>query len=254
MKQRSVFFKSISALLLILFPTWMVRYILNLMGHCIYKSSRVGFSWLWCDYIGLDEEVRIGHLNLVLVKKLLMRKKSYFGRLNVLKGPIDVVLQTRAQLGNANKILRGPIGVTSGSAQIWLGELTKITVNHRVDCTQTVRIGAFSIIAGSGSQIWTHGYVHEVEGSGRYRIDGRIEIENNVYIGSACLISMGVRIGKGVIVGGGTSVSKSLIEPGLYVSAPVRSLSRPPAPQDRSDLYQLKDPNLVEPVFSKYRP
>jgi acetyltransferase-like isoleucine patch superfamily enzyme len=143
---------------------------------------------------------------------------------------------------------------TSGPAQLWLGELAKITARHRIDCTQSVHIGDYSTVAGAGSQIWTHGYVHDVKGPGRYRVDGRVVIENNVYIGSACLISMGVRIGTGVIVGGGTAVPKSLTEPGLYVSAPMRSLPRPADPEERGDVALLSDPNLVERVFLKRRP
>ena len=246
--------KAATALLVLALPTPFVRPLLNGMGHCVHSGCRVGFSWLWCDFIGLDHGVRIGHFNLVAVRRLLLRERSYFGRMNVAKGPIDVVLQPRAALGNGNRVLRGPAGVSSGPAQLWLGELAKITADHRVDCTQTVRVGAFSIIAGASSQLWTHGYVHEIEGAGRYRIDGRIVIENNVYIGSACLISMGVRIAKGVIVGGGTSVARSLSEPGLYVSAPIRALPRPPAPQDRPDLSRLADPRLLEPVFVKRHP
>lgn len=254
MMRHSTLMKALTAITLLFLPTRFSRLILNMMGHRIRTDSRIGFSWLWCDLICLGEGVRIGHLNLIAVRRLVMRERSYFGRANVIKGPIDVILRPRAALGNANLVLRAPLGVTSGAAQLWLGEFSKITTNHRIDCTQSIHLGDFSTIAGSGSQIWTHGYVHEIEGLGRYRIDGRIEIESNVYIGSACLISMGVRIGKGVIVGGGTSVSKNLIEPGMYVSAPIRSLPRPSAPQDRRDIYQLNDPHLVEPVFLKRLP
>jgi hypothetical protein len=246
--------KMVTALLILAMPTRLVRILLNAMGHCVLPGSRVGFSWLWSDFVGLDRRVRIGHLNFVAVRRLLMRDGAYFGRLNVVKGPIDVLMKARAALGTGNRVLRAPAGVSSGPAQLWLGELAKITVSHRVDCTQTVRIGAFSTIAGIGSQIWSHGYVHEMEGAGRYRIDGRIDIEDNVYIGSASLISMGVRIVKGVIVGGGTSVSRSLTEPGLYVSAPIRVLPRPSAPHERQDMLRLTDPDLVERVFLKGRP
>jgi acetyltransferase-like isoleucine patch superfamily enzyme len=254
MNRSSVLNKTITALLVFVLPTWLVRPLLNAMGHCVLPGGRVGFSWLWCGFVGLDRGARIGHLNLIAVRRLMMREGAYFGRLNVAKGPVNVVLKSRAAVGNANRVLRGPAGVSSGPAQLWLGELTKITANHRVDCTQSVRIGAFTVIGGAASQLWTHGYVHEMDGAGRYRIDGRIEIENNVYIGSACLVSMGVRIAKGVIVGGGTSVSQTLTEPGLYVSAPVRALARPAAPQERPNMCRLTDPHLMEPVFLKRRP
>lgn len=246
--------KTATAIFIFALPTCLVRPLLNAMGHCVLPGCRVGFSWLWCDFVGLGRGVRVGHLNLIAVRRLMMRDCSYFGRMNVVKGPIDVVLKPRAALGNANRVLRVSAGVSSGPAQLWLGELAKITANHRIDCTQSVKIGAFSILAGAGSQLWTHGYVHEMDGAGRYRIDGRIEIENNVYIGSACLISMGIRIAKGVIVGGGTTVSRSLTESGLYVSSPIRVLPRPDEPQNRPELRRLTDPHLVEPVYLKSRP
>jgi hypothetical protein len=254
MSTSHVIAKATTALLLFMLPTRLVRHLLNGMGHSVFSGGRVGFSWLWCDFIGLDHGVRIGHFNFVAVRRLLLRERSYFGRMNVVKGPINIVLKPRAALGNGNRVLRGPAGVSTGPAQLWLGELAKITADHRIDCTQTVHIGDFSIIAGASSQLWTHGYVHEMEGAGRYRLDGRIVIESNVYIGSACFISMGVRIARGVIVGGGTSVSRSLTEPGLYVSAPVRALPRPAAPQDQEGLRQISDPRLVETVFVKRHP
>lgn len=245
--------KTFSAVLLFLIPTFLVRHLLNVFGHRIHENVRIGFSWIWCDLIALERGVRIGHLNLIIARRILLRERAYFGRWNVVKGPIDVILSKRASLGSSIKVLRGPIGVSSGAAQLWLGELAKLTALHRVDCTQTVRIGAYSTVAGAASQIWTHGYVHALEGQGRYRIDGRVDIKNNVYIGSACLISMGVRIGSGVIVGGGTTVASSIEEPGLYVSGALRALPRPSPPESRFDLAPAEDPRLIERVFVKQR-
>jgi acetyltransferase-like isoleucine patch superfamily enzyme len=161
------------------------------------------------------------------------------------------VLRPRAGVGNHNVVVRAKAGISSGRAQLWLGEVAKITSNHRVDCMRSFRLGRFSTLAGAGSQVWTHGYVHDELGEGRYRIDGKVIVEENVYIGSACFISMGIRISKGVIVGGGTTVSKSLTAPGLYVSAPMRALPRPVPPESRDDLRRSSDSLLCETVFVK---
>jgi tetrahydrodipicolinate N-succinyltransferase len=72
-----------------------------------------------------------------------------------------------------------------------------------------------------------------------------------VYIGARSLVSMGVRIANGAIVGAGTTVSKSLAEPGLYVSASTRRLPRPDPPENRPDLERVVDNRLVEPVYRK---
>jgi acetyltransferase-like isoleucine patch superfamily enzyme len=115
-----------------------------------------------------------------------------------------------------------------------------------------VRIGDFSIIAGVGSQIWTHGYVHEIEGAGRYRVDGEVRIGANVYVGSRCVVTAGVRIGNGTMVGAGATVSGNLDPHAFYVSAPLRKLPRPGDPAGRADLTVVGEPALVETVYSKH--
>jgi hypothetical protein len=65
---------------------------------------------------------------------------------------------------------------------------------------------------------------------------------------------MGVRIVGGVIIGGGTSISRSLLERGMYVSAPARIIPRPDEPDERSDLTRVNDATLCETVFVKRRP
>jgi acetyltransferase-like isoleucine patch superfamily enzyme len=129
--------------------------------------------------------------------------------------------------------------------------LSKITSDHRIDCTATVHIGSFSTIAGTGSELWTHGYVHALQGAGRYRVDGRIRIGNNVYVGSSCIITTGVSLANGVIVGAGATVARSLTEPGMYVSAALRRLDRPGDPDIRADLLADDSPELCERVYIK---
>lgn len=249
-----MFCRAITALLAFVLPSVLARPALNLLGFRLSRRSRIGFSLVFCRSVALDEGARIGHLNIINVNRLVLRTNAYIGRANLLWGPFDVLLGPSAGIGSENRLQRGRRGISSGPSRLVLGELAKITASHRVDCTQSVRLGAFTTLAGAGSQIWTHGYMHETSGAGRYRIDGRVTIEDNVYIGSACFISMGVRIARGIVVGGGTAVSHSLVEPGLYVSAPIRHLPRPLPPETRTDLRRLEDPALCETVFLKRDP
>lgn len=246
--------RAIGALALFALPTALARPIANALGHRIAPGCRVGFSLLLCDLVACEPGVAIGHLNLVRARRLVMRREAYLGRMNVVNGPMSLQFAARAALGNDNRVLRAPRGVTTGPARLRLGTLAKITSNHRVDCTRSIDIGDYTTIAGAGSQLWTHGYVHDVEGPGRYRIDGRIVIEHNVYVGSACFISMGVRIGHGSVVGGGTAVARSLPALGVYVSAAIRALARPAEPDARPDLVPARDERLVERVFVKQHP
>jgi hypothetical protein len=165
---------------------------------------------------------------------------------------MDLILGERADLGNRNTLARAARGMTFGTARLWLGQGAKVTAGHALDCTRSIRIGAWSTLAGKGSQIWTHGYVHEAVPPKRYRVDGGVTIGSNVYIGSGVIITGGVSICDNATVGVGTSVTKHLREPGFYVSGPLRMLPLPPAPETRKDMVCIEDPGLVETVYRKH--
>jgi acetyltransferase-like isoleucine patch superfamily enzyme len=243
---------AVTAFACLLLPSPLLRIVLRVLGHRIGPGARIGFSLLWCHCLCLDAHTRIGHLNLVRAHRVFLRRGAYVGRMNVLHGPFSILLRQDASIGNSNKVLRAPMGsVTVGPSMLRLGRLSKITAEHRVDVTSTVWMGDYSVLAGSGSQVWSHGYMHDHQGPGRYRIDGAVRIGNNVYIGARCLLSMGVRISDGAIVGAGTTVARNLTEPGLYVSATMRQLPRPPLPEQRSDLQRVHGEHLVETVYRK---
>lgn len=148
----------IVGLMLLIFPTWLVRHVVNACGHAIGLGARIGFSLMIVDRLVMAPDARVGHFNLVQVRRLLLRNNARLGNLNVCKGPISLRLAENAMIGNRNTITRAVRGTTFGSAQFCLGKLAKITAGHSLDCTQTIRLGHYSTLAGKGSQIWTHGY------------------------------------------------------------------------------------------------
>jgi acetyltransferase-like isoleucine patch superfamily enzyme len=244
--------KLVSALAAALLPSALAVWVLRACGHKIGPGCRIGFSLLWVDRLLLMGSNRIGHGNLIACRRLCMGPLGRLGRLNAAVGPFTLLLRADGSLGNSNKIVRGPVNlVTSGPATLLVDQGGRLTSNHRIDCTRSVTIGVHSILAGIGTQVWTHGYVHDTSGPGRYRIDGAVHIGDNVYVGAGCIISMGVEICAGVIVGAGTTISRSITEQGLYVSAAVRQLPRPAPPETRSDLVQEANPALCERVYRK---
>ncbi|MDE1947008.1 MAG: hypothetical protein KGI35_00175 [Burkholderiales bacterium] len=237
-----------------LLPGPLARWALNALGHRIAAGARIGLSLLLVERIAMERGSWIGHFNVMHIRRLAMRSGSHFGRRNLIRGPLSIALGPRSIIGNRNKIVRGPLGeVTVGPALLRLGELSSFTADHRIDCTASVRLGDFTTVAGVGCEIWTHGYIHDTAGAGRYRLDGRVTIGSNVYIGSSCIVTAGVHIADGVIVGAGATIARSLEGPAMYVSAALRQLDRPPAPEIRADLQRVQDPRLCEPVFIKRR-
>ena len=235
-----------------LLPSILARPLLRALGHIISPGATIGLSFVYVDRLLLGRGARIGHFNLLRLETLLLRDGAYIGRGNVVHGPLRIALGSRAALGNSNIVSRGGRdSVTYGRSSLRLGELAKITSGHRIDCTCTVVIGKFSTIAGVGSQIWTHGYVHELTGDDRYRVDGAVRVGNNVYVGSGCILCAGVRVASGVMVGAGATVARDLSEPGLYVEAALRQLPRPADPRVRADLEPVCDERLADRVYRK---
>lgn len=241
----------ISAFILFLLPARFGCFPLALFGHRISPRARVGFSIIIAERLVLECNAKIGHLNLISVRRIVLRQKAVIGYLNVMRGPVSLWLNEAASFGNRNVVARARRGVTYGASLLRLGQGTKITAGHKIDCAASVRFGAYSILAGAGSQLWTHGYVHAESGPERYRVDGDIRVGDNVYIGSRVIITGGVRIASGILIGAGLTVASSLTDPGMYVSAPMRRLLRPPDPRSRSDLMEVEDSCVVEAVFRK---
>ena len=243
--------KVLTLILCFLFPTRFVFWALNLMGHTIHAQSKIGFSILWINgKLTLEQSTSIGHFNLIRIDSLLIKEGGYIGRFNKLSGPFAIILNETAAIGNSNKANRAPMGITYGAAVLELGVLSKITGNHRLDLTRSIHIGKYSILAGHESQLWTHAYYHDKEGPGRFRIDGSIVIGNNVYIGSRCIINGGVQIVDAVVVGSNSCVSKSLVEPGTYVSQALRYIAA--NGQDaRLKFQKVEGYELCEEVYEK---
>lgn len=208
----------------LLMPPAIKPFLLNLLGHRVARSARIGPAIVAVERLWMQDQSSIRLGNVIRCRRLIMRRRSYLDRFNRITGPITLALAETAAFGRANVVYRAPNPTSAGPAMLRLGTLSKITSSHLVDCTCTISIGAYSTIAGAGSQLWTHGYKHASRGPGRYRIDGRIEIGHNVYIGSASVLNAGLRIADGVTVGSHSSVSKSLTQPGIYVSQPLRHI------------------------------
>lgn len=241
----------ILALILLLFPTWLVRHLANACGHAIAPGARIGFSLMIIDRLVMASGARVGHFNVFQVRRIMLRNNARLGHLNFCRGPMSLRLDAKAVIGNRNTITRAIRGTTFGPSQLYLGKLAKITAGHSLDCTQSIHLGHYSTLAGKAAQIWTHGYVHEEEASKRYRVDGKVFIGNNVYIGSGVIVTGGVRICNYASVGVGTCVTKNLLEPGFYISGKLRMLPKPADPNSRIDLERVNNPELTERVYRK---
>lgn len=243
----TVFFTAIFGLIPINF---LKIFFLRTIGHEISYQARLGFSILLVNRLELDKEARISSFNLIRINHLKLKENSFIGRLNVIYGPMDLRLDTSAGISKRNKIRRAYAPISYGKAMLSLGYNSFIVSNHFLDLTKSVKIGENSIIAGIGSQLWTHGYYHADNGNERIRIDGEIQIGNNVYIGSSCIFNPGVKVSNSINIGAGSTISKNLENPGMYVSQKLRFFENN-LEKIKSKLSKVKDYDVVENVYTK---
>lgn len=242
--------KIFTLIITLFFPRIIKPVLLNLLGHSIHRSAKISSCFIYSTRIKMGRNTHIGLLNLIYHTQIEMEKECYISRGNVINGPFIIVMKEKSAIGKKNKIARGKKGVTYNSAKLELGILTKLTAGHHIDVTRSIVFGDYSILAGVGSQLWTHGYVHASFGPGRFRVDGEINIGNNVYIGSGVIINPGVKIADAINIGGNSTVSKSLTKPGMYVSQPLRYLDKD-YDSIKASLREVKEEGLIEQVFEK---
>ncbi|MCB1548021.1 MAG: hypothetical protein KDJ41_09365 [Hyphomicrobiaceae bacterium] len=212
----------LTAAICLLLPGFMKPFALRLLGHRVGRRARIGPSIILVDRLVLADGSRIGGLNLISARRVVMRTNAYIGRMNTITGRLSLGFAEYGAIGNRNVVNQGATLAPAHPVQLVIGTWSKITANHYVNVGESIRMGRYSTIAGIGSQLWTHGFVHMSSGLDRAEIRGRIMIGDNVYIGAHSTIGPGITIANAVAVGAHSSVAKSLLEPGVYVSQPLR--------------------------------
>ncbi|MEY2878582.1 MAG: hypothetical protein RLZZ15_962, partial [Verrucomicrobiota bacterium] len=137
--------KNFLRLLVVLLPWPLRRHALRIFfGYEIHPTARIGLSWIFPDRLVLGAHARIGHLNVAI----------HLARLE---------LGAHAILERRNWITGFPAGGARHFAHradrdgaLVLGAHAAVTKNHHLDCTDRIEIGAFTTVAGYGSQLLTH--------------------------------------------------------------------------------------------------
>ena len=121
------------------------RLLKHWFGYNIHPTAKIGFSWIYPSYLEMHENSRIDHLTVAInLDKISLSKEATIGRGNWITGfPTNTSsLHFKHQ--------------TDRKAELLLGTFSSITKNHHIDCTNSIRIGKFSTIAGYNSQLLTH--------------------------------------------------------------------------------------------------
>ena len=202
--QRSSKFKLFLLACIAPLPSFLKRPCYRLFfGYRIGKRVKVGLSIIDARECLIDDDVQIGHLNVIIgVQKLTVGDNVKIGHLNIIRGGDEVRLGRYSEIMRLNEInsIVEPDVVNEVEPRFLLGEGSIVTTGHKIDFTDRVEIGRRSIIGGRNSSLWTHN---------RQRTRP-IEIGSFTYVGSEIRMAPGSLLPSRCVVGIGSVITGRL--------------------------------------------
>lgn len=189
-------------------------------GYQIGRRVRVGLSIIDARECRIDDDVQIGHLNVVIsLEKFTVGDHTRIGHLNIIRGGEEVSLGRYSEIIRLNEInsIPEPDVVNPTDPRFSLGPGSIITTGHKIDFTDRVDIGRRTIIGGRNSSIWTHNRQRTLP----------IVIGSFAYIGSEIRIAPGGSLPSRCVVGIGSVITSKLTEEDyLIAGVPAKPLKR----------------------------
>jgi acetyltransferase-like isoleucine patch superfamily enzyme len=206
-----------------LLPSFLKRPCYRLFfGYQIGKRVSIGLSIIDARECRIDDDVKIGHLNLIVrVEKLEIGDHVRIGYLNIIRGGDEVHLGRYSEIIRMNEInsMPEPDVVNPIDPRFSLGDGSIITAGHKIDFTDRVTIGRRSILGGRNSSLWTHN---------RQRTQP-IDIGSFAYVGSEIRIAPGGSLPSRCIVGIGSVITNEMDHEGYLIAGvpakPVKELN-----------------------------
>lgn len=187
-------------------PSFLKRPFYRLFFHYrIGKRVYIGLSIIDARECVIEDDVRIGHLNIVIgVTKLTIRDHVKIGYFNIIRGGDEVLLGRYSEIMRMNEInsIPDPDVVNETDPRFLLGDGSIVTAGHKIDFTDRVEIGRRTILGGRNSSLWTHN---------RQRTRP-IRIGSFTYIGSEIRIAPGGGVPSKCIVGIGSVITNEFTE------------------------------------------
>ncbi len=219
-----LWFRQIVVALSTLMPWALRRRVLNaLLGYQIHPTSRIGLAWITPRQLRMDAHSSIGHLS-------------------VCKGLDLLALGDHSSIGRANWITGSPLSDSihylrdSGRRpSLILGRHAAITHRHILDCTTSITVGEFSIVAGFRSQLLTH----SVDISDARQACAPIEIGRYCFVGTGARLLGGSKLPDFSVLGAASLLTVQMDEGYcLYGGVPARFIKR--LPQDSRFFVRLE--------------
>ncbi len=172
---------------------WLVRRpLLQLfLGFRLHPTSRIGLSVILAKQTILEEGARIDHFTLV--------------------SPLALIhLHAHATIGRGTRIAGGQksyayVREPDRVSALIMEEHSSITRDHLIDCTNTVTIGRYAVVAGWRSQLLSHSPDFETA----VQTSAPIRIGAHCFLGTSCIVLKGVSLPDYCILAAGSVLRPS---------------------------------------------
>lgn len=225
-----------------LFPSFLKRSFYRwFFGYKIGKRVRIGLSILDAGECSIEDDVSIGHFNVVIrVGKLNIRDHTRIGHLNIIRGGSEVSLGRYSEIIRLNEInsIPDPDVVNEIDSKFILGDGSIVTTGHKIDFTDRVEIGRRVILGGRNSSLWTHNRQRTMP----------ITIGAKVYIGSEIRMAPGSAIPARSIVGIGSVITAPLAEEGKLIAGVPAKTIKDLSSEDQFLIERKTRPDLPDDV------
>src|SRR2546428_4031562 len=145
--------------LLALLPSFLKRPCYRLLFHYrVGKRVRFGFSIIDAKECVIEDDVEIGHFNVVLgVEKLTLGDHVRIGHLNIIRGGDEVRIGRYSDIIRLNEInsIPDPAVGNPVDPKFIVGPGSIITTRHKIDFTDRAERAPRGIIRGRNSSPWT---------------------------------------------------------------------------------------------------
>lgn len=206
-------FRELFSLAILPMP-WPLRraLLVHVLGYKIDRSARIGFSLICPKHLEMGPEASIGHLTLCKpgVDLLTLGESAIIGNLNWITGtPLNGTPHFR--------------DVKDRRPELVVHDQAAITNRHFIDCTASVSIGRFAILAGCRSIVLSH----SVDLANCKQSSSPISIGEYCFVGAASVLLPGAVLPDYSVLGANSLLNKIHTEQYfLYAGNPARPIKQ----------------------------
>jgi acetyltransferase-like isoleucine patch superfamily enzyme len=161
----------------------------------------------------VDSTAYVGH-SVIAARKVVLAPHSAIGHFNVIKGLEELTLGEHAVVGWMNWI--SSPSLDSGAFEhspnrlpaLRLGRYGVVTTRHILDCSDTITLEDYALIAGYRSTVLTHS-VKQVENR---QFTAPVTLHERATVWTTCILLAGVSIASRTVVSAGSVVNRPLTE------------------------------------------